>query len=99
MALGWITGLSDKLCPMKPLLTLIICAFLGICTASAQDFEYSFAQTYKVSTPAKLNLSTSDGHLDIIPSSGDEIRVFYIVRRAGKLVKMDLQKLEEDFIV
>ena len=84
---------------MKPLLTLIICAFLGVCAASAQYFDYSFAQTYKVSAPAKLDLLTSDGHLDIIPSSGNEIRVFYIVRRAGKLVKTDLQQLEEDFIV
>ena len=82
---------------MKTILSFLICAFLGICTASAQDFDYSFAQTYKVSTPAKLDLSSSDGHLDIIPSSGNEIRVFYIVRRAGQLVKTDLKKLEEDF--
>ncbi len=84
---------------MKPLLILLFCAFLSVSPTSAQDFDYSFAQTYKVSAPVKLDLVTSDGHLDIIPSSGDEIRVFYIVRRNGKLVKMDLQKLEEDFIV
>jgi DUF4097 and DUF4098 domain-containing protein YvlB len=84
---------------MKRLSSLLICALLGLSTVLAQDFDYSFKETYKVSTPAQLGLSSSDGSLDIIPSEGNEIQVFYIVRRAGKLLKIDREKLEEDFIV
>jgi DUF4097 and DUF4098 domain-containing protein YvlB len=78
---------------------LLICSLHIISPLCGQDFDYSFKETYKVSTPANLDLSSSDGHLDIIPSDGNQIEVFYIVRKAGKLLKIDRQKLEEDFIV
>lgn len=84
---------------MKRLSGLLICALVSLSTAIAQDFDYSFKETYKVSAPAQLGLSSSDGSLDIIPSEGNEIQVFYIVRRAGKLLKINREKLEEDFIV
>lgn len=84
---------------MKSLLPILICGILSIGVTYGQDFDYSFKETYKVSVPAKLDLSSSDGSLDIIPSNGNEIQVFYIVRKAGRFLKIDRKKLEEDFIV
>lgn len=84
---------------MKTILTLFICGILTICTSNAQDFDYSFKETYKVSTPAKLDLSSFDGNLDIIPSDGNTIEVFYIVRKAGIFLKIDRRELEKEVIV
>lgn len=84
---------------MKLLSSLLILALFGAGTVFGQDFDYSFKETYKVSTPAQLDLSSADGSMDIISSNGNEIQVFYIVRKNGKLQKTDRQKLEEDFIV
>ncbi len=84
---------------MKNLIYLSFCFLLSISAVYGQDFPYSFKETYKVSTPAELNLSSSDGSLEIIPTEGNQIDVYYIVRKAGKLLKVDRQKLEEDFIV
>lgn len=83
---------------MKTILTLFLIGILSG-TLNAQDFDYSFKETYKVSTPAKLDLSSFDGNLDIIPTEGNTIEVFYIVRKAGKLLKIDRQALEKDVIV
>lgn len=85
---------------MKRFSSLFLFAFLGVSAAvSGQDFDYSFKESYKVSTPVQLDLASSDGSLNIIPSSGNEVQVFYIVRKAGKLLKIDRHKLEEEFIV
>ena len=84
---------------MKHPSSFLICALLSVGTVIGQDFDYSFKETYKISSPAELELSSSDGSLDIIPSDGNQIQVFYIVRKGGKLLKIDRDKLEEDFIV
>jgi DUF4097 and DUF4098 domain-containing protein YvlB len=95
--IGWEP--SSNHLPMKRVSNLIICTILGLGTVIGQDFDYSFKETYKVASPAELDLSSSDGSLDIIPSDGNQIQVFYIVRKGGKLLKIDREKLEEDFIV
>jgi DUF4097 and DUF4098 domain-containing protein YvlB len=84
---------------MKNVLYLFACLLLSTSSVHGQDFPYSFKETYKVSTPAELELSSSDGSLEIIPTEGNQIEVYYIVRKAGKLQKVDRKKLEEDFIV
>jgi DUF4097 and DUF4098 domain-containing protein YvlB len=84
---------------MKRFVYALIGTLLCAGIANGQDFDYSFKETYNVSTPAELHLSSSDGNLDIIPGSGSEIEVFYIVRKAGRLMKVDRKGLEEEFIV
>lgn len=83
---------------MKPILLLLLFGILST-PLHGQDFDYSFKETYNVSTPAKLDLSSFDGNLDIIPIEGNKIQVYYIVRKAGKFLKINREELEEELIV
>lgn len=65
----------------------------------AQEFDYSFKESYEVSTPARLNLASFDGNLDIIPTDGNKILVYYIVKKGGRLMKIDRSELEKELIV
>jgi hypothetical protein len=62
----------------------------------AQSHEYSFKETYKMSLPAQLAISSSDGNIDVVPSEGNDIEVFYIVKRDNRLLKIDRKALEEE---
>ena len=78
-------------------LTILVCvsSFFAISIAYAQEFDYSFKESYEVSTPAQLDLSSFDGDLDVIPSDGNKIVVYYIVKKGGKLLKIDRSFLKQ----
>lgn len=78
---------------------LVLLSLLAVGISQAQDFDYSFKESYEVSTPAQLDLSSFDGNLDVIPTEGNKIQVFYIVKKGGKLLKIDRKELEEELMV
>jgi DUF4097 and DUF4098 domain-containing protein YvlB len=79
-------------------LTLAVCI---LCTSASmsQDFEYSFKEDYKVSIPARLALSSFDGNIEIIPSDGNVIQVYYIVKKDIRLMRIGRAELEKELIV
>jgi DUF4097 and DUF4098 domain-containing protein YvlB len=89
----------SKIQSMKTFILSLVCVALFCGPLVAQDFDYSFKETYPVSSPAKLNLSSFDGNLEIMPGSGDKIEVYYIVRKGGRFTRIDRSKLEEELIV
>jgi DUF4097 and DUF4098 domain-containing protein YvlB len=82
----------------KQLLLLCLLAFFAT-VSLGQEFDYSFKETYEVSTPAKLDLSSFDGDLDIIPSDGNKILVYYIAKKGGRRLKINRAELEKDIII
>ena len=84
---------------MKTTILLLLCSAVILSTSQAQDFDYSFKETYEVSTPAQLDLSSFDGNLEVLPSENNTIQVFYIVKKGGKLLKIDREELEKELIV
>lgn len=83
---------------MKPL-TLTLAASLVFASAFSQDFEYSFKEEYKMNLPVELSLSSFDGDIEIFPSEGNVIQVYYIVRKDIRLMKINREELEEEVIV
>lgn len=83
---------------MKPI-TLTLAASLVLVSAFSQDFEYSFKEEYKVNLPAELSLSSFDGNIEVFPTDGNVIQVYYIVRKDIHLMKIDRKQLEEEVIV
>ncbi len=81
---------------MKTLASVLTCFVMSISWGIAQDFDYSFSENYKVSTPASMDIRTSDGNITVTSATGNEIRVFYIVKKNGKLLKIDRQELEKE---
>jgi DUF4097 and DUF4098 domain-containing protein YvlB len=84
---------------MKTCISVLSFIILASFVAQAQDFDYSFKENYEVSVPAQLAILCSDGNLDIIPSNGNKIQVFYLVKKGNKLLKIDRKELEEEFRV
>ena len=83
---------------MKPVY-LTLAAFFFVSVASSQDFEYSFKEEYKMDLPAELSLSSYDGNIEILPSEGNVIQVYYIVKKDVRLMKIDRKELEKEVIV
>jgi DUF4097 and DUF4098 domain-containing protein YvlB len=84
---------------MKRLIPFLVGGVLLAITSHAQDFEYSFKETYEVAKPAKLNLASFDGNLEIIPTDGNKITAYYIVKKGLKLMKIGRNELEQELIV
>ena len=90
---------SRLACGYKTIISVIGCFILAISIGMSQDFDYSFDESYQVSTPAKMNIKTSDGNIAVTPTTGSEIKVYYVVRKNGKLLKIDRQELEKEVIL
>jgi DUF4097 and DUF4098 domain-containing protein YvlB len=59
------------------------------------DQDFTFAQTYKVSQPANLKISTSGGNITASGYEGDQIEVSFIVTKYGKVVETTLEELRQ----
>lgn len=58
--------------------------------------DYSFKQTYRVSTPAEMEIVTNDGFIKTNPHEGNEIEVFFIVKKNNRVMDMGLEELEDE---
>src|SRR5688572_14984809 len=88
-----------KSIPMKPAILVFIQCIFAFTLSQAQEFDYSFKESYDVSAPAQLDLSSFDGNLDIIPNEENKILVYYIVKKGGKLLKIDRSELAKELII
>lgn len=83
---------------MKLLLPLF--TFLSYTTACiAQDFDYSFKESYKIAQPGELRLSTSDGNIEIVPSNGSDIEVYFITKKNGRFQRINKNELEKELTI
>ena len=81
---------------MKIFATFLVASLLVVGNINAQDTDYSFKEKYRMSLPAQLNVSSSDGNIKIVPSTDDQIEVFYIVKRNNNLLKINRAELEKE---
>lgn len=84
---------------MKPIPLTLAASLFFVSASSAQDFEYSFKEEYKMNLPAEISLSSFDGNIEIFPSDGNVIQVYYIVKKDIRLMKIDRKELEKEVIV
>jgi DUF4097 and DUF4098 domain-containing protein YvlB len=79
---------------------LISVLFLLISTlSSAQENKYSFEEKYDISSPANLEITISDGDVNVHPGDDGVFKVYYIVRKSGIFVNMSKEELEEHVII
>jgi hypothetical protein len=83
---------------MKKLSLLSLCLSLTVLVSFGQVDHYSFKEKYNVATPAQLEVSSADGNIDVVASSGNEIQVFYVAKRNGKTLDIRRKELEKDLI-
>jgi DUF4097 and DUF4098 domain-containing protein YvlB len=81
---------------MKFFLSLIPVCLFAVSVCTAQDAEYSFKEIYKVSTPAQLSISSSDGNIEVLPSQGNSIEVFFQVKKGNNVLKISKAELSKE---
>lgn len=84
---------------MKTITLILPCFLLALAFATAQDGEYSFKEKYTVASPVKLDISSFDGNIDVSPSTTNEIQVYYIARKNGRVLKINREELEKEVIL
>lgn len=74
-------------------LTCLLCLYNS---SRAQDDNYSFKESFKVTEPAQLVISSDDGNIEVLPSDLDHhMEVHYIVKRNNKLITISRAELEK----
>lgn len=83
---------------MKHLAIILVigCMFNHV---AAQNFEYSFTETYNIATPAHLDISSSDGNIEVTPWDKPGVQVYFIAKRMGHLLQIDKNELEQQIIL
>lgn len=72
--------------------TLIVSLVISI-NIQAQD--YSFKETFDIKTPSELSILTSDGKINVKPSDKNEIEIYFIAKKKGKLLDINKEELLE----
>ena len=84
---------------MRSVVLISVLFFLVNTLGLAQDNKFTFEEQYDISSPAKLNISSSDGDIEVHPSDEGIIKVFYIVHKGGHFVNISKEELEEYVII
>jgi hypothetical protein len=81
---------------MKTYTLFFICLLTLHFSARAQENDHSFSDTFKVSQPAQLVVSSDDGNIEVLPSDKSHIEVYYILRKNNKLLKISRVDLKKE---
>ncbi len=65
-------------------------------SAQSQDFDYSFKESYEVKAPANLTVSSDNSHIDVIAHKGNNIEVFYTVKKGNNVLKLNREEVERE---
>lgn len=65
----------------------------------SQDHRYSFNDKYDISAPVKLKVYTTDGFIEVKPSTGNFIEVFYIVEKGKNFLKISQAEMDKYYIL
>jgi hypothetical protein len=80
------------------ILSIALCVLFAYSSAQTPD-EFSFKKSFKVNTPAEMSIKTNDGFIKAYSSNTDEIQVYFIVTKDGRVQDMSLENLEDELDV
>lgn len=65
-------------------------------SAIAQDARYSFKESFSLSSPSQISISSSDGDIEVVNVEGTSTDVFFIVKKRDKVLAMNRAALEKE---
>jgi len=80
------------------ILSLITCV-LATSIAMAQDARFSFKESFALTAPSQVSISSSDGDIEVVNVEGASTDVFFIVRKSGKVLSMNREALSKELEV
>jgi DUF4097 and DUF4098 domain-containing protein YvlB len=81
---------------MKSIITFFSLIFLSVSLSNAQEAKYSFSESFKLSGPAQISVSSSDGNIEAIAFEGQKADVFYTVTKNNKVLNISRAELEKE---
>lgn len=84
---------------MKTICFFLTLMFAAISVCHAQEKEYSFKESYPISGPAQLKISSSDGNIEVVPTDASNIQVFWVVKKGKDLQTISRRELEQKFTI
>jgi hypothetical protein len=79
---------------LLPVVTFIL--LVGAGAAIAQDARYSFKESFSLTSPSQLSVSSSDGDIEVVNVEGTTTDVFFIVKKNDKVLSMNRSSLEKE---
>jgi DUF4097 and DUF4098 domain-containing protein YvlB len=76
-------------------LPVIACLLITFST-TAQDARYSFKESYPLTAPSQISISSSDGDIEVVNIEGSNTDVFFIVKKQNKVLSMNRTALEKE---
>jgi len=64
--------------------------------AVAQGAKYSFKEHFVLNAPSQVNISSSDGNIDVVAIPGTKTDVFFIVKKNNKVINISREELEKE---
>lgn len=80
---------------MKISTFLVLFTFLTSFSVPSQELEYSFKETYEVTTPVKLNICSSNSNIKVISHDKRTIEVYFVVKKNGRLLTVNKEELTQ----
>lgn len=74
---------------MKTLSLFILFTFLTFNSVFSQETEYSFSESYDVTEPTNLKISSNNSNISIISHESSIMEIHYIVKKNGKTLSVD----------
>ncbi len=89
-------SIMDKSQTMKPTIAFVSFILLFSTLSYAQEAKYSFSESFKLTSPAQVTVSSSDGNIEAIAVEGQKAEVFYIVTKNNKVLNISRAELEKE---
>jgi hypothetical protein len=78
---------------MKTLSLFILFTFLTFSSVFSQGTAYSFSESYNVTEPTSLKISSKDSNISILSHESSTIEIHFTVRKNGKTLSIDKSTL------
>lgn len=74
----------------------IVAILLTAAPVYAQDARYSFKESFALSSPSQIAISSSDGNIEVVNVEGQNTDVFFIVKKQNKVLSMNREALAKE---
>ena len=80
---------------MKKTVSLFALFLVAFSPIKAQQFDYSFSESFTVDSPSYLSISSFDSNVEVIAHDKSTIEVHYRIKRGNQILNLTKNELEE----
>jgi DUF4097 and DUF4098 domain-containing protein YvlB len=74
----------------------LIASFFIVSAVNGQDARFSFKESFALTQPSQIAISSSDGDIEVVNIEGTNTDVFFIVKKQNKILSMTREALAKE---